>query len=148
MARIERIGEARWEGNLREGQGTITTVESKVLDAEAYSFGTRFREKPGTNPEELIAAAHAACYSMAFANVLADRDYKPEYVATRATCALAPKDGGGFEITEMHLEVEAAVPDIDQATFRQLAEVADNGCPVSNLLRKGLRIILDVTLAS
>jgi osmotically inducible protein OsmC len=146
MARIERIGEAQWTGSLRAGEGAITTVESQVLDEVPYSFGTRFREKPGTNPEELIAAAHAACYSMAFANVLASHDYEPQRVRTRATCVLAPKEGGGFEITEMHLEVKAQVPDIDLATFRELADEADEGCPVSNLLREGLRIILDAEL--
>ncbi len=146
MARIERIGEAHWRGDLREGEGAITTVETQVLDEEPYSFGTRFREKPGTNPEELIAAAHAACYSMALANVLAEHDYKPQLVKTRATCALAPQEGGGFKITEMHLEVKAQVPDIDLAIFRELADAADEGCPVSNLLREGLRIIIDAEL--
>lgn len=146
MANIKRTGRAVWEGDLRKGKGRIN-AESGILDDERYSFKTRFRGAPGTNPEELIAAAHAGCYSMAFANTLAEKGYKPEAIETEATITLSPLEEGGFAITEMHLRVRGRVPEIDQATFRQLAEEADKACPVSNLLRPGLAIELEATLA-
>ncbi len=142
---IKRVGSAEWRGDLKSGQGDVAT-ESGVLKGETYSFSTRFEQEPGTNPEELIAAAHAACYSMAFALTLSKKGYEPESIATQATCSLEKK-GGGFAITQMMLEVEGHVPDIDAATFREIAEEADQGCPVSNLLREGLTIELHANLA-
>jgi lipoyl-dependent peroxiredoxin len=142
---IKRVGSAEWRGDLKSGQGDVAT-ESGVLKGEAYSFGTRFEQKPGTNPEELIAAAHAACYSMAFALTLSNKGYAPESIATQATCSLEKK-GDGFAITKMTLEVEGNVPGIDAATFQEIAEAADQGCPVSNLLREGLTIELHANLA-
>jgi osmotically inducible protein OsmC len=131
---------------LRKGEGHVSS-ESGVLDGDRYSFGTRFEDAPGTNPEELIAAAHAACYSMAFADTLGAKGYEPERIETEATCSLTRQEGGGFRITKMRLQVRGRVPGIDQATFRQIAEEADKGCPVSNLLRSGLTIERDVALA-
>jgi osmotically inducible protein OsmC len=118
-----------------------------VLEDVAYSFSTRFGNEPGTNPEELIAAAHAACYSMAFANTLASKGYEPQSIETQATCTLASQAGGGFKIAKMHLQVRGRVPGISQQLFEQIAEEADGGCPVSNLLRHGLEIEREVTLA-
>jgi osmotically inducible protein OsmC len=146
MANIKRRGQARWRGGLREGQGQVST-ESGALDGLAYSFYTRFENEPGTNPEELIAGAHAACYSMAFSATLEAKGYSPRRVETHATCVMSPKEGGGFEIIEMHLQVRGEVPGLDNETFVAIAHEADLGCPVSNLLRNGLNIVLDAALA-
>lgn len=145
MADIERTARVVWNGDLRAGKGRIDT-ESGVLADVGYSFDTRFEDEPGTNPEELIAAAHAACYSMAFANVLAERGYDPEAIETHATCSLTPLEKGGFEITAMRLVVAGEVADINEETFRRIAHEADGECPVSNLLREGLEITLEPTL--
>lgn len=145
MADIERSSTAVWSGDLPSGEGTMSTG-SAVLRDEEYTFATRFKNAPGTNPEELIAAAHAGCYSMAIANVLAENGYEVEGIETRATVHLSPQDGG-FAITKSALEVRGRIPDIDEATFRRLAEEADGACPVSNLLRPGLEIELEAMLA-
>jgi osmotically inducible protein OsmC len=145
MADIERSSTAVWTGDLPSGEGTMSTG-SAVLRDEEYTFATRFKNAPGTNPEELIAAAHAGCYSMAIANVLAKKGYEVEGIETTATVHLSPQNGG-FAITKSALEVRGRVPDIDEATFRQLAEEADGACPVSNLLRPGLEIELEAMLA-
>ena len=145
MADIKRTGEATWTGTLRKGNGLISSA-SGVLGDTPYSFHTRFEQEPGTNPEELIAAAHAACYSMAFSATLEDRGYNPQRIQTRAVCTLSPQESGGFKITKMHLETRGEVEGIDEATFQQIAEEADKGCPVSNLLREGLTIEHDVAL--
>jgi osmotically inducible protein OsmC len=146
MAELKRHAEAVWRGDLKSGEGKMSS-ESGVLQSVGYSFSTRFENEPGTNPEELIAAAHAGCYSMAFAATLAAKGYKPEAIETRATCTLASQAEGGFKIAKMQLKVRARVPDIDQATLRQIAAEADKGCPVSNALRGGLEIEHEVTLA-
>ena len=145
MAQFKRRAEATWEGDLRGGKGRISS-ESGVLEDVGYSFSTRFADEPGTNPEELIAAAHAACYSMAFANTLAGKGYNPQSIETQAICTLASQEGGGFAITKMLLKVRGRVPGIEQELFEQIAEEADGGCPVSNLLREGLKIEREVTL--
>ena len=145
MADIERTGTAVWRGDLPSGDGTVST-ESAVLRDEEYTFATRFKNAPGTNPEELIAAAHAGCYSMAFANVLSKKGYEVEGLETRATIHLARQENG-FAITKSALEVRGRVPDIDADTFERLAEEADGACPVSNLLRPGLEIELEAVLA-
>jgi osmotically inducible protein OsmC len=144
MADIERTGVAVWSGDLRGGEGTVSTA-SAVLRDEEYTFATRFRDAPGTNPEELIAAAHAACYSMAFANVLSKKGYQVEGIGTTATIHLSSQDGG-FAITKSALEVQGRVADIDEETFERLAGEADGSCPVSNLLRPGLEIELEARL--
>ena len=146
MADIERTAEAVWNGDLRGGSGRIAS-SSGVLADTPYSFATRFEQKPGTNPEELIAAAQAACYSMAFAHTLAGKGYKPQSVETHATCSLSPQAEGGFKITKMRLDVRGQVPGIDEETFQQIAREAEQGCPVANLLRNGLEIELQAALA-
>jgi len=145
MAQFKRKAEAVWLGDLRGGKGRISS-ESGVLKDAGYSFSTRFENEPGTNPEELIAAAHAACYSMAFANTLAQKGHTPQSIETHATCILASQEGGGFKIARMRLQVRGRVPGIDQELFEKIAEEADGGCPVSNLLREGLKIEREVTL--
>jgi osmotically inducible protein OsmC len=143
MAKIMRKSHALWKGGLKEGTGTITSA-SRALNETAYSFETRFEDEPGTNPEELIAAAHAGCFSMALANTLKQEGYDPERVLTVATTVLKKSDKG-FAITEMHLEISASVPDLEEPEFDQLVEQADQGCPVSNLLRNCLKISIDKT---
>lgn len=146
MAAIERRGTAIWSGDLREGEGTVS-VGSLVLQDQAYTFATRFEDAQGTNPEELIAAAHAGCYSMAFANVLSKKGYQVGAIETTATIHLTSQRGGGFALTKSALEVRGRVRDIDEATFQQLADEADGACPVSNVLRPGLDIEVEATLA-
>jgi len=145
MVTIKRKAGVVWKGDLRNGNGMITT-ESQALSEQPYSFATRFEDKPGTNPEELIAAAHAGCFSMAFASTLKKKGFDPRRITTNATCTLVSKPEGGYKIVEMHLDVQGEVPDIDDATFKQVAEEADMGCPVSNLLRCGLEIEKQVKL--
>lgn len=145
MADIKRTAEAVWKGDLRSGKGRIAS-SSGVLKDTPYSFATRFEDAPGTNPEELIAAAHAACYSMAFAYTLSSQGYRPESIETRAICSLSPQEGGGFKITKMRLETRGQVPGIDETTLRQVAQEAERGCPVSNALRGGVEIEVDASL--
>jgi osmotically inducible protein OsmC len=144
MASIGRTAEAEWRGDLRKGSGTITSP-SGVLVQTPYSFRTRFEDEPGTNPEELVAAAHAACYSMAFANTLAGKGYEPESIGTRAVATLSLGEGGA-RITKMLLITHGKVPGIDAETFGQIAREAEKGCPVSNALRGGPEIEVQATL--
>lgn len=146
MTIIRKAG-AVWEGDLLSGKGLINT-ESRALYEQPYSFKTRFQNEPGTNPEELIAAAHAACFSMAFANTLKKEGYSPEWVETNAECVMEALEEGGFGIKKMKLHVRGQVPDIDPATFIKVSKLADQGCPVSNLLRPGLEIEHDVELVN
>jgi lipoyl-dependent peroxiredoxin len=145
MAEISRTSQAVWFGGMKSGEGQIVT-ESGVLQDQKYSFGTRFEDTPGTNPEELIAAANAACFAMAFSGVLDKKGYKPESIEVRAVCFINSKPEGGFEITRMSLDVLGEVPGIDESTFTHLAHEADQNCPVSNLLRQGLEIQLEASL--
>jgi osmotically inducible protein OsmC len=139
MTEFNRKAGVLWTGDLQTGKGLIST-ESKTLFELPYSYATRFTDEVGLNPEELIAAAHAACVSMSVASTLKKNGYNPVQTETTATCTFASKDGGGFEINRMRLHVRCEVPDIDEATFESLVKVADENCPVSNLLRNGLTI--------
>jgi osmotically inducible protein OsmC len=145
VTEILREGAAAWQGDLRTGKGMVSS-QSGALDEESYSFGTRFEDKPGTNPEELIAAAHAACYCMALAATLKRKGYQPQSVEALAVCTLQSLEQGGWKIAKMQLDVRGRVPDLDQQTFEQIAKEADQGCPVSNLLRCGLEISHRVNL--
>ena len=145
MADIKRSGRAIWSGDLRGGDGTMTT-ESGVLKEAEFTFATRFKDAPGTNPDELIAAAHAGCYSMALAGFLSEKGYEVEAIDVTATIHVTPQDGKGFAITRSELEVEGDVPGLDEETFEQLAHDADETCPVSNLLRPGLEIEIETRL--
>ena len=144
MTEFNRKAGALWTGGLKNGEGLIST-ESKTLFELPYSFQTRFGEKEGSNPEELIAAAHAACLSMALASTLEKNGFTPVQTETTATCTVASKNDG-FGITDMQLHVRCEVPDIDEATFNKLVMEADKGCPVSNLLRNGLNIEITTDL--
>jgi osmotically inducible protein OsmC len=144
MTKIVRHGGAVWKGDLRKGSGTVST-ESGALVEVPYSFVTRFENEPGTNPEELIAGAHAACYAMAFAATLASKGYEPERIDVSADCVLE-KQEAGYAIIRMKLRVRGVVPDIDADTFTKVAKEADKGCPVSNLLRPGVTIEHEIEL--
>ena len=124
---------AVWKGGIKDGGGTIST-ESGVLDDAAYGFKARFENGKGTNPEELIGAAHAGCFSMALSLMLGEAGSPPEKIETHAAVSLE-KVGAGFEITASHLTVTASVPGLDAAKFAELAEKAKAGCPVSKLLK-------------
>jgi len=126
-----RTGNAVWEGNLKEGKGTVELGSGAYKGA--YSFGSRFEEGTGTNPEELIAAAHAGCFSMALSNGLDGAGHKPRRISTTAKVHLEKGDAG-FSITLIELNMEADVPGIDEATFMEQANKAKAGCPVSRAL--------------
>lgn len=138
MAPIQRKATGTWHGDLRTGNGKMDSP-SGILQETPFSFATRFENEKGTNPEELIAAAHAACFSMAFSNYLSQQGHVPEVVTTTATISL---EGGA--INKMHLDVHGRVSGLDQAAFARMAGEAN--CPVSNLLDCGLEISLEATL--
>ncbi|MBI4507874.1 MAG: OsmC family protein [Chloroflexi bacterium] len=129
---MERKGSAVWQGDLRSGKGTVSTG-SGVLSNIAYTFSTRFEDAPGTNPEELIAAAHAGCFSMALSAQLGGAGLKPERISTTATLTMERTDAG-WTVTAVHLDVTAKVPGGDRAAFETAANSAKSGCPVSRLL--------------
>ena len=126
-----RNAQATWTGNLKEGNGNIK-LGSGAFEGK-YSFGTRFEGAPGTNPEELIGAAHSACYSMALAAGLGKNGFNPQSVHTTAAVSLE-KVGEGFKITKIKLVSEAKVPNIDNAKFQEIANATKTGCPVSQAL--------------
>jgi osmotically inducible protein OsmC len=137
-----RKARAVWRGTGRDGDGDIST-DSEVLNETPYSYRTRFENEKGTNPEELIAAAHAGCFTMALAFQLQAAGYSPAELATEAAVSLEP-EGQGFTITRSALSLRATVPMLDEATFKQLAEQAEQNCPVSKVLRA--EITLDAKL--
>lgn len=130
--KMKRKASAQWNGGLKDGKGTIST-DSGVLRETQYSFSTRFEEGVGTNPEELVAAAHAGCFSMALSGQLTTAGTPPESIRTQATVTLEKLEAG-FTVTGVHLEVTARVPNIDQAAFETAANNAKAGCPISRLL--------------
>ena len=137
----KRTASAVWEGTLREGNGRVK-LGSGAFEGQ-YSFASRFEEGTGTNPEELIGAAHAGCFSMALSNQLGTAGLKPERIATEATVTLEKLESG-FAITQVHLQTTARVPGASAEAFRQAAENAKSGCPVSKLLNA--KITLDAKL--
>lgn len=139
-----RKAHARWEGSLKAGSGRVD-VGSGALEAR-YSFGSRFENGAGTNPEELLGAAHAGCFAMALSLVLGEAGFEPEYIDATAHVTIVPS-GGGFKITKSHLVCEAKVPGIDASTFAKHAEAAKKGCPVSQAL-SGVEITMDAKLAA
>jgi osmotically inducible protein OsmC len=130
---MKRKASAVWNGSLRDGKGTISS-DSGVLSDTQYSFATRFAEDKGTNPEELIAAAHAGCFSMALANELGKSGLTPDSIKTSAVVTLE-QTASGFAITAVHLDVAAKVPGASRETFETVATTAKNGCPVSKVLK-------------
>lgn len=129
---MDRKASAHWKGGLKDGQGTVST-ESGVLEATQYSFKKRFEDEPGTNPEELIGAAHASCFSMALSMILGEKGYTAESIDTSARVTLS-QGSDGFDISKIHLEVEASVSGADNAAFKEAAEMAKANCPVSKVL--------------
>ena len=139
-----RKANAVWNGGGRDGSGRLTS-SSGVLSDTAYGFKTRFEDEPGTNPEELIAAAHAGCFSMALAFGLQGAGFTADEIRTEAAVSLEP-EGQGFRITRSALTLRARIPGIDEAKFRELAQAAEKTCPVSKLLNA--EITLDAALES
>lgn len=138
---MKRHASAVWKGDLPSGSGTMSSQSGAIKDLP-FSFKTRFGDEPGTNPEELIGAAHAGCFSMAFSNELAKAGLSPESVATKATVTLDTSKGA--DITAVLLETTATVPGADEAKVREIAEAAKKGCPVSKVLNA--EITLDLTV--
>jgi lipoyl-dependent peroxiredoxin len=140
--KLKRSGSATWQGALKDGKGTVST-ESGALTGYPYGFKSRFEGQPGTNPEELIAAAHAGCFTMALSLILGEAKLTAEKMETSAAVTLE-KVEDGYAITSVHLVLKAMIPGADQALFESLTEKAKAGCPVSKLLKAP--ITLDATL--
>ncbi|AEF20221.1 MULTISPECIES: OsmC family protein [Pseudomonas] len=129
---MKKTASAHWQGGIKDGKGTIST-QSGVLKEQPYGFNTRFEDKPGTNPEELIGAAHAGCFSMALSKELGEAGMTAESIDTKAEVTLDKQDGG-FAITAVHLSLKAKIPGADRAAFEKAVETAKTGCPVSKVL--------------
>lgn len=141
---MQRNASAHWTGGLKDGKGTLT-APSGILKNTPYSFATRFESQPGTNPEELVAAAHAGCFSMALSAQLGNAGMTAQAIDTTATVTL-DKVEGGFAITTVHLQVRAKIPGADKTKFDQAAKNAKEGCPISKLLNA--KITMDAQLES
>lgn len=141
---MERKGSAVWNGGLKDGKGVVST-SSGALKEVPYTFSMRFEDAPGTNPEELVAAAHAGCFSMAFSGQLGAVNLKAERIATTATVTIVKEDIG-FTVTAVHLDVRAKVPGANREAFDTAATNAKNGCPISRLLKA--KITMTATLES
>jgi osmotically inducible protein OsmC len=141
---MKTTGSAVWQGGIKDGKGAIST-QSGALKEYPYGFGSRFEGKPGTNPEELIGAAHAGCFTMALSLILGQAHLTAEHMETKAEVTL-DKDGDGYAITNVHLTLRARIPGTDEATFKELADKAKLGCPVSKLFKAN--ITLDAALVS
>lgn len=133
---MQRTASAHWSGGLKDGKGTVSTASGVLKDTQ-YSFATRFENGAGTNPEELIAAAHAGCFSMALSAELGKANFTPKSIDTSATLTLDKTDAG-FTITAIHLDVHASIPNIDAAKFEEIANGAKKGCPVSRVLNANI----------
>lgn len=142
--KINRKGSAAWQGGIKDGKGTIST-ESGALSAYPYGFASRFEGVRGSNPEELIGAAHASCFTMALSLILGEAKLTAEHMETTAQVTLEQVEGG-YAITAIHLTLNAKIPGADQATFEKCAGLAKAGCPVSKLLNTN--ITLDAKLVS
>lgn len=140
---MSTFGSAKWQGGIKDGKGAISTKSGALADYP-YGFASRFEGKPGSNPEELIGAAHAACFTMALSLILGEAGLTAEHMETKADVTLV-KQADGYAITAVHLSLTGKVPGADQARFEELAGKAKAGCPVSKLLNAD--ITLDVTLA-
>lgn len=140
---INKSGSANWKGGLKDGSGTVST-ESGVLSAENYGFNKRFEGEKGTNPEELVAAAHASCFSMALSMVLGEAGFTADDISTKAVVTLEKKDDG-FAVTKSHLTVTGSVPGATAADFLKAADLAKANCPISKLLTA--EITMEATLA-
>jgi osmotically inducible protein OsmC len=141
---MKRTGSAIWQGGLKDGKGSVST-ESGVLASVPYSFAKRFGEEKGTNPEELIGAAHASCFSMALSLVLGEAGLTADEISTSAAVSIVQADGG-FSINAVHLTVRAKIPGASDEAFQKAAAGAKEGCPVSKLMNA--EITMDATLES
>jgi len=141
---MNRKASAFWQGGLKDGRGTVST-ESGALSQLAYSFRTRFENEKGTNPEELIGAAHAGCFSMALSAQLGEAGMTPSRIETTATVTLE-KETEGFAVTTIHLDVSATIPGADEAKFQAAANKAKEGCPISKLFKA--KITMQARLAT
>jgi len=142
--KIKRTASAAWQGGLKDGKGSIST-QSGALKEYPYGFAARFEGQPGTNPEELIGAAHAGCFTMALSLILGEAKLTAERMDTQAEVTLEQVEGG-FSITAIHLTLRARIPGTDAATFAKLADAAKANCPVSKVLKGGAEITLDAQL--
>jgi osmotically inducible protein OsmC len=133
---MKRKASAEWKGGLKDGKGTVSS-DSGVLSNTPYSFSTRFEDQPGTNPEELIAAAHAGCFTMALSGQLGNRGMTAESLQTTATLTMDKLDAG-WTVTAIHLDVKAMIPGADAAKFEEAAQAAKAGCPISRLLNANI----------
>lgn len=140
---MKRKASAQWRGDLKSGRGTIST-DSGVLKETQYSFGTRFENGVGTNPEELVGAAHAGCFSMALSAELGKAGFTAESIATTATVSLENVAQGGWTVTKVHLDLTAKIPNISPERFLEIANGAKAGCPISRLFKA--EISLDAKL--
>ena len=140
---MKRSASAEWKGGLQDGRGTVST-DSGALSNTPYNFKMRFENEKGTNPEELIAAAHAACFSMALSLFLGQAGMTAESIQTKATVSLDQVDGG-FSVTSSHLVTKVRIPNANKAEFDKAVETAKTGCPISKLLNA--KITMDATLA-
>ncbi|TBU74361.1 OsmC family peroxiredoxin [Pseudomonas daroniae] len=139
---MKKTASAHWQGGIKDGKGTLST-QSGALSEQPYGFNTRFEDKSGTNPEELIGAAHAGCFSMALSKELGEAGMTAESIDTKAEVTLDKQDGG-FAITAVHLSLKARVPGADRGAFEKAVETAKTGCPVSKVLNA--EITLEVVL--
>jgi lipoyl-dependent peroxiredoxin len=141
--KVTKTASAQWQGGLKDGKGTIST-ESGALSEQPYGFNTRFEGVRGTNPEELLGAAHAGCFTMALSLMLGEAGFKADQLDTQAKVTLEQVDGG-FAITAVHLTLKGKVPGIDAAAFQSIADKAKAGCPLSKVIRAP--ITLEASLA-
>ncbi|ACO46574.1 OsmC family protein [Deinococcus deserti] len=146
MADISRKANAQWFGDLKSGNGTVST-ESGALKDNSYSFKARFEQDkaPGTNPEELLAAAHAGCFTMQLSAMLAAHGHQPEDLRTEATCEMV-KDGPGFKVSTMRLTIRGKVGNIDQAEFEKHVAQAADACPLSRVMKGNVEITHEAVL--
>ncbi len=141
---MNKFASAHWEGDIKKGKGTIST-QSGALKEQPYGFNTRFEDEPGTNPEELLGAAHAGCFTMQLSHMLAEAGHPADKLETEAIVAVEEAEGGGFKIASSHLKLNGVVPGIDHDKFMKLANEAKSGCPVSKALA-GTEISMEAKL--
>lgn len=136
---MQRKATAVWQGDLKSGTGALT-AESGIFEQTPYSFGTRFENGKGTNPEELLAAAHAGCFAMALSAELGKEGLVPNKLTAIATITLEQDEQGGFAITKSHIDLEAEIPGTDKAKFNTAVKAAETGCPVSKLFKAEISV--------
>lgn len=139
-----RKASAAWEGGLKTGKGNLRTESGAA--SGAYNFSGRFEQGAGTNPEELLAASYAACYSMALSGSIEKAGKTPLKIETDAACTVEPKEGGGFRVSKMHLTVRAKVEGMANEEFQKVADATKDGCPIAGVMKNNVAVTLDATL--